>query len=747
MNEPAPILIVDDQPRNLDAVEAILQSPELTLVRAQSAEEALLAVLRHDFAAIVLDIRMPGVSGIELADLIKKRKRTQHVPVLFLTAHLMDEHEVLRGYGVGAVDYLTKPINPQILRSKVAVFVDLYRKNRALLDANRALQTEISERLRVQEELRRVNDHLETMVRDRTSDLTVANAALRESEERLRLAIAAAHLLPWEMDLSNERISFASEAPETFGFAPGSWDGPLEDAARVVHPEDRQAALSAFRGIVNSSESEYAAEFRIVRPQQGVAWVINRGRIIRDAEGRPVRALGVLMDITRRKQFEEELQRHNELLDAAVAQRTRELRESLERLHNSERLATVGTLAAGLGHDMSNLLLPIRARLGSLAELDLPASAADDVASIREAAAYLQRLASGLRLLAADPDRAQEGQSGIDLANWWRDVEGVFRAGLPRGVRLEGRIAPDLPRVSIATSRLTQAVFNLVQNAGEAVTSGHTTTPGVIKVSSSLATEDGRPFVQLMISDNGPGMTPEIAARCFEPYFSTKTRVVSTGMGLPMVRAWVEAAGGRVDLRTAPGSGVTFTLSLRTTGETPAHTPPRARLRAAVSLDDARAEGLVKSMLTARGAGVFNCEEGRVPDAEMWILGGASATPERVIAFLAEHPRRQAIVLESAASAPERPTGSRASPEWPLPEPGLLGGRVQYLGRRPTFTAIRGALLKAVENAESPAGDPASEIDGLQKDQDPGQSTLGPPHPGTIHTVPPEQPSPYAATN
>ena len=116
-----PILIVDDQPRNLDALEAMLMPLECTLVRAGSADEALLSLLRHEFAAIVLDIRMPGMDGIELAKLIKQRRRSQHVPILFLTAHLVDERDALQGYGAGAVDYLSKPVNPEILRSKVGV--------------------------------------------------------------------------------------------------------------------------------------------------------------------------------------------------------------------------------------------------------------------------------------------------------------------------------------------------------------------------------------------------------------------------------------------------------------------------------------------------------------------------------------------------------------------------------------------------------------------------------------------------
>src|SRR5215813_12007530 len=138
------VLIVDDQPRNLDVLEVMLADADCTLVRATSAEEALLCVVRHDFAALVLDIKMPGMNGIELATLIKQRKRSTHVPILFLTAHSVNEDDVLRGYGVGAVDYLSKPINATILRSKIGVFLDAHKKSRALVEVNTALQREIA---------------------------------------------------------------------------------------------------------------------------------------------------------------------------------------------------------------------------------------------------------------------------------------------------------------------------------------------------------------------------------------------------------------------------------------------------------------------------------------------------------------------------------------------------------------------------------------------------------------------------
>ncbi|HEY6084853.1 MAG TPA: histidine kinase dimerization/phosphoacceptor domain -containing protein, partial [Nitrospira sp.] len=144
---PVNILLVDDDARNLDVLESILESPDYRLFRARTADEALFALLTEEFAVIVLDVRMPEVSGYELAQLIKQRKRTQHIPILFLTAYYREDTDALQGYGAGAVDYLSKPVNPLILRSKVAVFVDLFRKTRALATMNRAMETEIEERL------------------------------------------------------------------------------------------------------------------------------------------------------------------------------------------------------------------------------------------------------------------------------------------------------------------------------------------------------------------------------------------------------------------------------------------------------------------------------------------------------------------------------------------------------------------------------------------------------------------------
>lgn len=170
MTTPVSILLVDDKIENLVVLESILDSPDYRLVRAQNAEEALLALLAGEFAVIVLDVMMPGMDGIELAQMVRARKKTQHVPILLLTAHAPDS--MMAGYAAGAVDFLTKPIQFQVLRSKVAIFADLFRHRHALAESNRALEAEIEERRQAEERVRQLNEELAR----RVTDLGVANA-------------------------------------------------------------------------------------------------------------------------------------------------------------------------------------------------------------------------------------------------------------------------------------------------------------------------------------------------------------------------------------------------------------------------------------------------------------------------------------------------------------------------------------------------------------------------------------------
>src|SRR5919109_3626921 len=137
----ARILLVDDEPDNLVALTAVLEPLDRELVQASSGEEALRLLLRHEFAVILLDVRMPGLDGFETAALIKSREKTRHIPIIFVTAVSKDTEHVFRGYSEGAVDYLLKPYDPAVLRSKVSVFVELYEQTAALEESEERLRT------------------------------------------------------------------------------------------------------------------------------------------------------------------------------------------------------------------------------------------------------------------------------------------------------------------------------------------------------------------------------------------------------------------------------------------------------------------------------------------------------------------------------------------------------------------------------------------------------------------------------
>jgi len=310
------ILIVDDEPKNLTALEAVLDDPGYRLVRAESAEQALLALVVEEFALLILDIRMPGMTGFELAQMIKQRKKTSRVPIIFLTAYYNEDQHVLEGYQTGAVDYLQKPANPTILRSKVAVFAELHRKSREVSKSNRTLLSEVTQRRRAEDQLRELNDTLEQRVTERTT-------ALRTSEEQLRAIYDGTFeymglLTPdgilreanrTALEFSNCQIEDVVGVPfwntVWFQFTPG--------APEVV----RQAVLRAAAG------EPVRTEILIITPSGEKKTFDFSLRPIRDERGEVILIVPAGLDITERRRAEEALrdnERHfREMIDALPA--------------------------------------------------------------------------------------------------------------------------------------------------------------------------------------------------------------------------------------------------------------------------------------------------------------------------------------------------------------------------------------------------------------------------------------------
>ena len=383
----------------------------------------------------------------------------------------------------------------------------------------------------------------------------------------------------------------------------------------------------------------------------------------------------------RRRQYE--LRNHKAELERRVVDRTAELEESLRQLHARERLAALGTLAVGLGHDIANLALPIRMRLEPLLTDCSTQQGRDDVEAIGTALNYLTNLSAGLRMMAMDPTREVASGSVEDLAIWWAQAFGVLRGVLPKHVTLLGDFRSGMG-VNMPAHRLTQAVFNLVQNAGEALAGSRA---GVVKLSADRIERPGFPaMIRLHISDNGPGMAPAVVRRCFEPYFSTKGRAIATGMGLGMVRGLVESAGGNVQVQSELGVGTIFVLTLppiATQAHAKAGSPhqPMGTRTALLSVVDPRMRAI--SLMLLEGLGLTVCTS--LDDSPTYGVCVLQDEPRSGVEALLRRFSAAHVVLLHSPDSPD----AQAWREHP---------RVTSLPRFCSPSALRDALLAGVQD-------------------------------------------------
>lgn len=285
------------------------------------------------------------------------------------------------------------------------------------------------------------------------------------------------------------------------------------------------------------------------------------------------------------------------------------------RLRQSDRLTALGTLAAGLGHDMNNMLLPIRAHLNAIdaATADSAPRLVEHVVEIRNGVRYLQQLADGLHYLTNDSGPQRDVDGGTDLARWWASVGSLLSRSLPPLTAVKSVIRPDLPRVQVSEQALTQAVLNLFVNAGEAITAAGRPAGGRVTI-RARASDDGRSVV-LSVEDDGAGMAEDVRQRAFDMFFTTKTRGLGSGLGLALVHRVVNEAGGSAAIESTPGVGTVMRLALPVVELV----PEGAGCRVAVTLADGRAGAFAASALEARG---FAAEPGDDPgtDTDAWVV-------------------------------------------------------------------------------------------------------------------------------
>jgi PAS domain S-box-containing protein len=282
-NEKVNILLVDDQPAKLLAYEVILKDLGENLVVAASGREALEYLLRNEVAVILMDVCMPELDGFELAAMIREHPRFQKTAMIFISAIQVSDLDRLRGYEMGAVDYVPVPVIPEVLRAKIKVFVELFRKTK---------------------QLELLNAELEDRVRARTAELEESNARLLESEQRRSMAIAAGKMGSWDWNSISGDWMWDDGQYQICGVVRQDFELTSQNIERLLFPADAQELQRMILSL-SSGASSHEAEFRVRRPDGEVRWCVCTAATTVDKNGRIVRVSGVTVDITERKRAEE----------------------------------------------------------------------------------------------------------------------------------------------------------------------------------------------------------------------------------------------------------------------------------------------------------------------------------------------------------------------------------------------------------------------------------------------------------
>ena len=522
MKESHTILVVDDDLQSLALLAGILSGEGYRVRPADSGALALASIAISAPSLILLDIRMPMMDGFDVCRRIKAREETRDIPIVFLSA-ARELEERVEGLRMGAVDFISKPFSRDELLARVRTHLEL-----ASLRAD--LERQVARRTA---ELRLANQRLETELVERSH----AEQAARESEQRFRLLANGAPVGIWVTG-PDGTLLFCNKRALTFvgcALEPTAANALTE----VVHPDDLECARSKYAAAVEARRP-FRIECRVRKANGRYRWVLHTG-IPRGANGSHAGHIGTSIDIT-------------------------DIKQSHERILAAQKLESLGALAAGMAHDFNNLLGVIFSASDlALGEMPQDSRARDHINRINSAA---MRASEVINLMIAYAGGHCNDLEHVDLSAAVKEMLSVLKTSMPNKVLWQVDLAGDLPAVQANSTQLRQVILNLLMNAFESMEKKGgviTVTTGMVSVGSgstlrrSADLPEGK-YCRLTVSDDGCGMTSEVRAKIFDPFYSTK--FIGRGLGLAAVQGILRSIGGAIRVTSAPGLGSTFEVLL-----------------------------------------------------------------------------------------------------------------------------------------------------------------------------------------
>ena len=515
------ILIVDDQPGKLLSYEAVLSELGENLVQATSAKQALEKLLKIDVAVVLMDVSMPEIDGFELAELIRQHPRFQKTAIIFVSAVHLTDMDRLKGYQHGAVDYLSVPIVPEVLRAKVKVFAELHRKKLQLERLNSELEQRVAERTQELEQ--------------KAAALLKLNRDLAEKNQELDAIVQTAPDIIFSRQPNGGRDYISGRFYEYTGAPTGSAVGL--GWMEYLHPDDKDASFQHWMRCVESGET-YESEYRIRSADAQYRWFRARAVPLRDSDGKVVKWYGTCSDIHDSKLLEQSIRDSAVELERLVNSRTAELRRLSGRLmtmQDEERRRIAREIHDGLGQELAAAKMILDGILAKDPSRQVQQASVDASQLVERAIQQVRTISHLLHPPLLD-------EVGLVSALRW------FLEGLSERSGINVRLDLDPPTIGRLKSELETAIFRIVQEALTNMFRHSGARNGIV----SLAERNGNILVS--VTDDGKGVDQGVM----------QLRPESVGVGIGGMRQRVSELGGSLRLANAnPGTIVEVVIPVK----------------------------------------------------------------------------------------------------------------------------------------------------------------------------------------